>query len=105
MLSASGELLGSASLLLEDFPGYDHYAPWLASVYLIPSVRGRGLGKVLIEKTVAHAQKIGLSKLALFTPEHEQYYAKIGWQLSERVVGRAGEPLSIMQKTLVSQRY
>ena len=100
MLSPSGELLGSASLLLEDFPGYDHYAPWLASVYLIPSARGCGLGRLLIEKTVAHAQKIGHTKLSLFTPEHEHYYAKMGWQLRERVVGSAGKALAIMERTL-----
>ena len=100
MLSPSGELLGSASLLLEDFPGYDHYAPWLASVYLTPAARSCGLGKLLIEKTVAHARNIGLKKLSLFTPEHEHYYAKMGWQLSERVIGSAGKPLAIMEKQL-----
>src|SRR5437764_6950420 len=41
----SGQPLGSASLLEFDLDGWEHLSPWIASVFVAPGFRGRGLGR------------------------------------------------------------
>src|SRR5262249_21746541 len=48
-----GAPLGSVSLLLDDLPGYEHFSPWLASLYVRPDCRGGGLGGKLLAAALA----------------------------------------------------
>jgi len=74
-------LLGSVSLVREDAPEFSDLGDaWLASLYVLPEARGRGLGKRLVRELVALAAREGLPRLWLFTPEHEAFYAGLGWQ-------------------------
>ncbi|KAA2284971.1 GNAT family N-acetyltransferase [Arenimonas fontis] len=76
-----GRPLGSVSLVREDAPEFrDLGDAWLASLYVLPAARGRGLGKRLVRELVALAAREGLPRLWLFTPEHEAFYAGLGWQ-------------------------
>ena len=75
------ELLGSASLVEEDAPELrDQGDAWLASLYVRPEARGRGLGKALVQAVVALAAGQGIRRLWLFTPEHEAFYRRLGWR-------------------------
>jgi len=75
------ELLGSVSLLDEDAPEFkDRGDAWLASLYVVPEARGRGLGKQLVQALVAFAAAQGVERLWLFTPEHASFYARLGWR-------------------------
>jgi GNAT superfamily N-acetyltransferase len=75
------ELLGSVSLVLEDAPELsEHGSPWLASLYVKPEARGRGIGAQLVRAAVARAAAEGIAELFLFTPEHKRFYAQLGWQ-------------------------
>lgn len=87
---------GSASIVERDMDIHTDKGPWLASVYLHPSVRGMRLGSMLILHVQEQAQTLGLRELYLFTPGQERFYRNLGWQTlcTEQY---QGAPVSIMR--------
>ncbi len=80
------ELLGSVSLIDDDeLEGYREVRPWLASLYVVPAARGRGVGAALARLAVERARALDVERLHLFTAGQEPFYAALGW----RVVGTA----------------
>jgi predicted N-acetyltransferase YhbS len=71
--------VGSASLLAADLDGWDHLAPWVASVYVVPARRGQGVGRLLVARAVAEAHALGVPAVYLFTAGQEAYYTRLGW--------------------------
>src|SRR5262245_59715074 len=63
--------VGSASLLQEDMDGWEHLSPWVASVYVTPAWRGRGLGSRLVTRAVEEARALGVPTVYLFTAGQE----------------------------------
>ena len=82
LLALDGEeLLGSVSLVFEDAPELqEHGSPWLASLYVKPEARGRGIGAALVRAALARAAEEDVEELFLFTPEHRDFYARLGWR-------------------------
>lgn len=78
-----GLLLGSASLVAADLPNRDDLSPWLASVYVDPPHRGRGVGAALVNRVADEARALGLPALYLFTPDRAAFYARLGWTAVE----------------------
>ncbi|MBP7370954.1 MAG: GNAT family N-acetyltransferase [Arenimonas sp.] len=79
------QLVGSISALLEDAPELNDVAgPWLASFYVVPECRGQGVGQQLIIAAKNAVANLGYPQWYLFTPHHQEYYSKYGWQLHER---------------------
>jgi len=97
LLALDGEeLLGSVSLVFEDAPELqEHGSPWLASLYVRPEARGRGLGAGLARAAVARAAQEGVQELFLFTPEHREFYARLGWKQIARTALK-GTPVDLM---------
>ena len=90
------ELLGSVSLVFEDAPELqEHGSPWLASLYVKPQARGRGIGAQLANAAVARARLEGVDELFLFTPEHRDFYARLGWREIARTALK-GTPVDLM---------
>lgn len=77
-------VVGSASLVSADLATHGHLSPWLASVYVAPSHRNRGIGSALVERVVEEAHRLGLPELFLFTPDRVSFYARMGWQTVEQ---------------------
>lgn len=73
-------LLGSVSLLENDHDDIRAYSPWLASLYVRPDQRGRGLGVELARRCEDIARRIGVERLYLYTSGQEDFYRKLGWQ-------------------------
>lgn len=74
-----GVLVGSASLLIEDVPAWRHLTPWVASVYVVPSERGTGVGSQLVQHVVAVAGQLGVKTVYLLTPGQAEFYRRLGW--------------------------
>lgn len=90
------EVVGSVSLVLEDAPELcEHGSPWLASLYVRPESRGHGHGARLVRAAVAHAATLGVDELFLFTPEHVDFYARLGWRPLVRTA-LLGTPVDLM---------
>jgi len=92
---AGPDPIGSASLLATDFSDLPSLGPWLASVYVLPEFRKRGVGGVLVDRIVAAARELQLPRLYLFTTATERWYSQRGWRVT--APARAGgEPGVIM---------
>ena len=74
------QLLGSASLIAEDLPGWEHLTPWLASVFVAPAARGKGIGSQLVDHATGLAAELGFPRLHLFTGGQEGFYQRLGWR-------------------------
>jgi predicted N-acetyltransferase YhbS len=72
-------VVGSASLLVSDLDGWDQLSPWVASVYVVPECRGKGIGRLLVERVVDEAGALDLTRVYLFTAGQEPFYARCGW--------------------------
>ena len=98
---ADRDLVGSATLVEHDIPGrpdLGRLRPWLAGVYVLQTVRGRGVGSALVAHAESQAHTFGIQRLYLYTREATGFYERLGW----RTLGRdnfAG-PITIMAKDL-----
>lgn len=81
VLVADHQVLGSASLVEQDMDTHPELTPWLASVYVSPAHRQRGLGRRLVEALCLFAKEQGFSKLYLFTEDQQAFYSSMEWEL------------------------
>lgn len=95
----SDEVLGSASMVAHDMETHMEYSPWLASVFVPPDHRRRGVGSKLVSHTMAVARDNNLDTLYLFTPNRESFYRRLGWSTLEKEPYK-GVTVSIMRITL-----
>lgn len=94
-----GTLLGSASILADDMSSHPELTPWLASVYVDQSQRGKGIGSTLVKRVMQHAQDNGIKRLYLYTPDQEQLYARLGWEFYSNEPYN-GTPVTMMTFTV-----
>lgn len=95
------ELVGTVCLKEHDMDTRKNLMPWLAGLYVEASRRGEGIGRRLVVAIEEKAKELGIVRLYLFTPESEEFYLKLGWDVLERVVYQ-GHPATIMFKELAS---
>lgn len=80
-LSSTGELLGSVSLVVsDDLAGFESRTPWLASLFVIPSWRRRGVGRRLVAYLLAQPPARSAGEVWLFTADHTTWYQAQGWR-------------------------
>jgi predicted N-acetyltransferase YhbS len=96
LLDDDDGLVGSVSVLDEDASELREYSPWLASLFVAPPARGRGLGGLLVQAAVDHARAMGVPRLYLFTPAHEAFYARLGWRTLDTTRRVGGQPVTLM---------
>ena len=72
----SGSLLGSISLVLEDLPGHPGLNPWLASLFVFPAFRDRGLGRILTQTTLDFLAEHRHPHAYLFTKDKVSFFSK-----------------------------
>ncbi len=77
---------GTSSLVYHDMASHPELSPWLAGVYVIPELRGRGIGSALVRQVVAHAGALSVPRLYLHTDAAEGFYARMGWAAMGREI-------------------
>ncbi|MCB9251311.1 MAG: GNAT family N-acetyltransferase [Flavobacteriales bacterium] len=71
--------------LLNVYPEYEIYGPWVALLYTDKAFRNQGVGKALLEQIESEALTHNLNKIYLYTFTAETLYKRSGWQLVETV--------------------
>lgn len=77
VLTADEKPIGMVSIINDDHPDFTHFTPWLASMYIIPSYRGRGFFKLMHDAAVAYAKTYKPSA-ALYVHSHIDF-TRYGW--------------------------
>lgn len=73
-------LVGMASLILQEGASRAERSPWLASVFVDPDYRRRGIAGLLIEAVIREARTRGRQRLSLFTPDQQTLYRRHGFE-------------------------
>jgi GNAT superfamily N-acetyltransferase len=94
-----GAPVATVSLESDDMDIRPDLTPWLASLYVVPAQRGRGLGRMLVRAAEEEARTRGVAELYLYTPAQEDFYAALGWERLERCAYRA-TAVTIMRRSL-----
>ncbi len=97
-LDDRGDLVGTASLIFDDLEG-DPRNPWLASVFVPPAYRKKGIASALVRAVEDAARRLGYTRLYLFTSTAPDLYAGLGWRALE-LRGYRGEHIQVMDRTL-----
>ena len=88
--------VGVACLVEHDMDTRKDLSPWLASVFVPPEHRGKGIGTALTRRIMDEAEALDVGTLYLFTPDRETFYSRLGWTVLERTEYR-GEQIVIMK--------
>ncbi|MEZ4866891.1 MAG: GNAT family N-acetyltransferase [Caldilineaceae bacterium] len=100
VIALEGELLlGSASVVGNDLRTHPHLSPFLASVYVAPEFRRRGIASALVREIMHLAHQLAFPTLYLITPDQQRLYASLGWAAQEEVEYR-GEWVTVMTADL-----
>ncbi|SDL19057.1 Acetyltransferase (GNAT) family protein [Franzmannia pantelleriensis] len=89
--------VGTASLVVDDMSDRPDLSPWLASVFVPPEWRGRGIASSLVQRVEAEAREAGIAVFHLYTPDQQALYGRLGWEAVEERDYR-GEAVTIMRR-------
>lgn len=95
-----GQPIGSASLVENDLPTRPDLYPWLASVYVAPKWRRRGLGTQLVQRVILETGELGFGRLYLITPNQVAWYRSLGWSMIARFPHR-NEQVALMERVVL----
>jgi len=91
----NGAVIGSAMLIEDDMDTRPQLSPWLASVFVVPERRRKGIGAALAQRIIDEAKGLGVPRLYLYTPDAEEFYARQGWVVLERTPYK-GKDVTVM---------
>jgi GNAT superfamily N-acetyltransferase len=94
-----GRLAGICLLVLQEFESLHDVSPWLASLYVAPEYRKRGVARKLVTAIEDQARSNGVARLHLYTGDAEEFYLTCGWSLAEHGIAD-GEPYAFMIRDL-----
>ena len=95
----AGRPAGTALLIERELEARHDVTPWLAGVYVEPWARRQGVGASLVGAVEAAARDAGFSRLHLYTPNAEGFYARLAWCVEERF-SWDDEPFVLMVRDL-----
>lgn len=95
----NNRVLGSASIIECDMDSHPEFSPWMASVFVAPEHRKKGIGSCLIERLSTEAKLAGYKQLYLFTEDQQDWYQRLGWDMRFKEAYR-GHKTFVMQKNL-----
>lgn len=100
-VAVDGErLLGTASLVAAGPGELAGYAPWLASVYVPPFGRRRGVTEALIRRVQLEAAILGFTRLYFHTTGAVEPYLALGWRwMSSTIAGEARSKVLMLELT------
>jgi len=113
LLTIAGSLNGEVALVAEhggvpaglclyvhnEIDAAHDLTPWLASLYVVPEFRMRGIGRALVTAIEDHARGDDAGRLHLYTIGAEAFYRRCGWVVADRFDWH-GKAFVLMHKDL-----
>ena len=90
------QIVGTVSLDISDFPGLDHFTPWVASLYVAPPVRQKGIGTALLFHVQQFAKWRKLEPLYLWTLRDIRFFENSGWRTLRHTTYNS-HPVTVMR--------
>jgi len=91
-------IIGSYAILRNDLISRQDLTPWFACLYVVPKLRGQGLGATLLQHALQETLKKGYENLYLCT-DIDGYYEKYGWDHLDNAFLFNGEPIKVYVKS------
>ena len=95
-----GQPCGVAVLKPQSIPSHAHLSPWAAAGYVLPALRGRGIGAALLAALEEEAAALGYPHIYCATATAASLLERSGWTSIESVE-REGKQVAVYQKPLV----
>jgi predicted N-acetyltransferase YhbS len=89
-------VIGTVSLDESDLPSHYHLSPWLASLFVAPEARERGIATALVRYALDFAALQKIPSLYLWTPGPTRLYERCRWIEIERTE-YASCPITVMR--------
>lgn len=80
-ISENNRACGLAALKASSIPEYSHLTPWAAAGYVLPELRGQGIGATLLAALVAEAEALGYNTVYCATSTAMSLLQRLGWHL------------------------
>jgi GNAT superfamily N-acetyltransferase len=96
---SDGAPCGAAALKAESIPTHTHLAPWAAAGFVVPRLRGQGIGARLLSALEMEAKNLGYSSIYCGTATANALLRRAQWRVIDRVQLR-GEDVSVYEKAL-----
>lgn len=85
--------------LLNVYPEFNCFHPWVALVYTDADSRKQGIGKELLKAIEQRGATLGLDRIYLYTFTAETLYRRCGWREITRVMYKEHDTV-VMEKVL-----
>ncbi|WP_407270523.1 GNAT family N-acetyltransferase [Radiobacillus sp. PE A8.2] len=86
------EIVGSYAMLRNDLISRQDLFPWLACLYVVPPLRGKAYGAVILSHAIRESKDFEHIYLC---SELENYYEKYGWEYTDDAYYLNGEQTKI----------
>jgi GNAT superfamily N-acetyltransferase len=81
-----GRPVGAGALKAESISSHKHLSPWAAAGYVVPELRGQGVGAALLASLVAMGRAIGYEAIYCGTSTAQSLLMRCGWHAIESTV-------------------
>ncbi len=88
--------VGAAALKIESIPSHNHLSPWAAAGFVVPELRGKGIGAIMLKAMVVHARRLGHPHVYCGTSTSESLLQRSGWSAIE-AIQHAGKAMTIFR--------
>ncbi len=97
-----GRIVGTVGLKDYAHPDREEASPGVSTLYVHRVWRGKGVGRLLMEKAEDEARARGYKALWLYTSDSVSFYEKLGWQQVDTVKEESfpGRMVPLMRKNL-----
>jgi GNAT superfamily N-acetyltransferase len=94
-----GSPCGVAALKERSIPSHEHLSPWAAAGFVVPALRGQGIGQRLLAALEAEAKTQGFQSVFCGSATAGSLLLRSQWHLTELIV-HEGKSLGIYAKAL-----
>lgn len=92
--------IGTVSISENDLKSQNVLKPWLASLYVSPNYRGKGVAEQLVNQVKVIVKELGYEMLYLRTEHTSEYYRRLGWEFLYKTLDEKGQQTEVLRYLL-----